>query len=83
MRDYRTAHFRKVLRPRILEAAGYRCQIRLPGCTLNATVIDHILPRSRGGTNDPWNLRAACSACNQARRRTHPGPSKPTPPENW
>lgn len=26
--------------------------------------IDHVLPRSKGGTNDPGNLVAACQGCN-------------------
>ena len=27
--------------------------------------IDHILPRAKGGTNEPRNLRALCRSCNQ------------------
>ena len=30
-----------------------------------ATTIDHILPVSRGGTDDPANLQPACWPCNQ------------------
>ena len=26
--------------------------------------VDHIIPRSRGGTNNYWNLVAACARCN-------------------
>jgi len=26
--------------------------------------LDHILPRIRGGSDDPHNLQAACAACN-------------------
>ena len=29
--------------------------------------FEHIVPRSRGGTNTPDNLAVACSACNQSR----------------
>jgi hypothetical protein len=29
-----------------------------------ATTADHIMPRSRGGGNEPENLAAACSTCN-------------------
>lgn len=26
--------------------------------------VDHVIPRHLGGTNDAWNLTAACSDCN-------------------
>ncbi len=29
--------------------------------------VDHIVPVSKGGTNDPSNLRWACRSCNCAR----------------
>lgn len=29
--------------------------------------IDHIFPRSRGGQNDPDNLRLACVSCNESK----------------
>jgi hypothetical protein len=29
--------------------------------------IDHIVPYSRGGTNEPMNLMHSCSECNQAK----------------
>ena len=33
----------------------------------NSASIDHIRARSRGGTNDPSNLRGACRKCNRAK----------------
>ena len=33
-------------------------------CGATPTQIDHIVPRSRGGTNDPRNLALACAPCN-------------------
>lgn len=33
-----------------------------PGVT-----ADHVIPKSRGGTNNPWNLVPACVRCNQAK----------------
>jgi len=35
--------------------------------------IDHMLPRSRGGLNEPQNLVAACSLCNSRKRTKTPG----------
>lgn len=78
---------------RIFERDGGHCRIQLPGvCTHHptcpgcATDIDHILPPRNGGmwfTDD--NCRAACSPCNQARRRTTPRTTPRTliPPERW
>lgn len=33
-------------------------------CGDPADVFDHIMPRSRGGTNQPDNLRPCCNHCN-------------------
>lgn len=30
--------------------------------------IDHIIPKSKGGTDDPENLRLACGSCNAAKK---------------
>lgn len=34
-------------------------------CGAEATEIDHIVPRAKGGTNSTYNLVASCRACNQ------------------
>ena len=34
-------------------------------CGAKATEIDHIIPRSSGGTNSVYNLVASCRACNE------------------
>ena len=34
-------------------------------CGAKATEIDHVVPRSKGGTNSVYNLVASCRACNQ------------------
>ena len=64
------------LRAQILERNGYTCQLCGAGpgdpdpyrpdrkLRLN---IDHLVPLSQGGTNDPDNLRVLCSACNESR----------------
>lgn len=46
----------------ILERDGWVCQFPDGDgiCGKPATHVDHILPRSHGGTQDPQQLRAAC-----------------------
>lgn len=54
------------VRQTILERDHGICHIcRKPG----ATVVDHIIPRARGGSNDPSNLAAAHAACNLTKGR--------------
>jgi len=64
------------IRNQILERNGYTCQLCGAGpCDRdpfnpNRKVrlnIDHITPKSQGGTDDPDNLRVLCSACNLGR----------------
>ena len=47
---------------------GYRCAYCHEEATsTNRWEIDHILPRSRGGSDRPSNLALSCHACNQAK----------------
>ena len=52
---------------KVIARDGGVCQLQLPGCTQIAKTADHILPRARGGSNVPTNLRAACLHCNVVR----------------
>jgi HNH endonuclease len=48
----------KTLSQKIRERDLGRCQA--PGCSRWAVHSHHIVPRSQGGTDDPWNLVALC-----------------------
>ena len=37
---------------------------KLDGTLIGNATIEHILPRSQGGTNADWNLAIACRRCN-------------------
>jgi hypothetical protein len=52
------------VRYRLLKKANGRCS--LCGATKKETVlhVDHIVPRSKGGTNDESNLQVLCLKCN-------------------
>lgn len=51
-------------------AQGNRCY--LCGKKLKKYHIDHFIPISKGGTNDPGNLRIACPKCNLSKGAKHP-----------
>ena len=72
----------KVTRRRIYERDGWRCvwchakveQPTLPedgilvsGGIIRQASIDHVVPRSRGGSNSPSNLITCCAQCNAKR----------------
>ena len=59
----------KELRRSILERDNFLCQFcGLGGKSSDIILeIDHILERSRGGTDDPSNLRVLCSTCHKLR----------------
>ena len=55
------------LRYKVLSAADHRCTL----CGITAKErpldVDHIIPRSRGGSNDISNLQTLCSKCNRTK----------------
>lgn len=56
-----------VVKRMVLQRSAGRCWYC--GCVLNVlgqqtNHIDHIVPVSKGGTNDPSNLVASCRQCN-------------------
>lgn len=55
------------LRIRILERDGYRC-IYCGSTPRQAYLhVDHVVPASHGGSNDPTNLVTACGDCNMGK----------------
>lgn len=55
--------------PAVMRRDGYVCQIHDPGCTVNATEVDHTIPRYLGGTDDMDNLQAVCHSCHWTKTR--------------
>lgn len=52
------------LRWQVISRALGRCEACGISSAERALEVDHIVPRSRGGSNDLWNLQALCSLCN-------------------
>lgn len=57
----------KSTRDAVLARDGYRCQICHVDRDRHALTVDHIKPRSHGGTDLISNLRTAHKSCNTAR----------------
>lgn len=57
-----STQWRKI-RERILIRDDYTCQY----CAQPANTVDHIVPISKGGTDEAHNLLAACSRCNYSK----------------
>ncbi|PJF39248.1 MAG: HNH endonuclease [Phototrophicales bacterium] len=55
------------VRQRVAERDQYRCSYcQMPARYVYGTMeIDHIIPRSRGGTDDEGNLCLCCGRCNK------------------
>jgi 5-methylcytosine-specific restriction enzyme A len=53
----------RALRLRILARDNHRCVL----CGAKATDVDHITPKSQGGTDHPSNLRSLCKRCHRAK----------------
>ena len=53
--------YQNKLRSFIFNRSGGKCVY----CGAKAEEIDHVIPRSNGGTNSTYNLLASCRACNQ------------------
>ena len=62
--------------PAVAERAGHRCEY----CRASEVIfnlgfeVEHIVPSSRGGTDDPANLALSCRACNLIKGNQAEGP---------
>jgi 5-methylcytosine-specific restriction endonuclease McrA len=54
-------------RARLLKKNGSRCYLCHETFLANQLTLDHLKPRSRGGSNKLENLRLACFPCNNRR----------------
>ena len=60
--DYQQGNlYNKNLREFIFSKTKGRCAY----CGAKATEVDHVVPRSNGGTNSTYNLVASCRSCNE------------------
>ncbi len=57
-----TSRWRKI-RKRIINRDRGLCQM----CGNEGDSVDHIVPRSQGGTDDDWNLQLLCRSCNSSK----------------
>lgn len=53
---------------KIFKRDGFRCRYCGAQPGEKQLHVDHVHPRSRGGTDDPLNLVTACRACNLSKR---------------
>jgi 5-methylcytosine-specific restriction endonuclease McrA len=80
---YSQTRWRKV-RAFVLERDEGVCQLRLPGCTVVADEVDHIVPVKAGGALlDPTNCRASCRFCNRSREDQSRKQRRPKPSREW
>jgi 5-methylcytosine-specific restriction endonuclease McrA len=71
LRRYARVPYRRIMltRKNVLRRDGHRCQY----CgDRDALTIDHVLPRSRGGSDTWENLVAACARCNSRKGNRTP-----------
>ncbi|HEX2269461.1 MAG TPA: HNH endonuclease [Pyrinomonadaceae bacterium] len=63
-------------RTRIYMRDKFRCQYCGGKKAASELTLDHILPRSRGGDNSPFNVVTACVSCNQRKGSRTPSEAR-------
>lgn len=43
---------------------------RMQGCSRQSSHVDHIVPRRKGGTDDPSNLQGLCGSCHNSAKQS-------------
>ena len=60
---YQTAYYQRV-RKEVLDRDYWTCHY----CGQEANTVDHVIPISKGGTDEASNMVAACIKCNSGKR---------------
>jgi 5-methylcytosine-specific restriction endonuclease McrA len=60
---YQTAYYQRV-RKEVLNRDYFTCHY----CGQEANTVDHVIPISKGGTDEASNMVAACIKCNSGKR---------------
>ena len=63
LRDNGSTHKWRKIRERIIARDGGMCQM----CGMEGDSVDHIVPRSRGGGDEDFNLQLLCRSCNSGK----------------
>ena len=58
------------LRYNLLKQAKFRCELCGTPADQKALEVDHIIPRNKGGSDDPSNFQILCYSCNASKRDT-------------
>ena len=56
------------IRYEVLKRAKFRCELCGISAEIKALEVDHIVPRNRGGSDDPSNFQSLCYSCNAMKR---------------
>jgi 5-methylcytosine-specific restriction protein A len=71
-------HAWRKLREVVMHRDGGLCQACAErGLVTRATEVDHIVPKSQGGSDDESNLRALCRACHDEKSRREMAQGRP------
>lgn len=56
------------LRYEVLKKSAFHCELCGISADQKALEVDHIVPRNKGGSDEPHNLQALCFSCNAMKR---------------